>query len=239
MRRTMPGAMRAPAAAARTPAGDATSERSARLKRHFDANSRRLAAASRACTPVHPCASASSAAAAASSAAADGKAQSVAGHRIDESGGVAREQQPLDVVAHDVDRERTEHDRVPDRRAAAEPVTQGRLRADRVAKQPRRIAEIAGPRRRSGQVAARPRQHQADVADASPDRRHPDVAAAADVHLAERRADRIVEVGADRPALRPGRVPREPQTERERGSPAIRGNHRPSRAADAGRRPSR
>ena len=56
-------------------------------------------------------------------------------------------------------------------------------------------------------------------------RRHADVAATADVHLAARRADRILEVGADRPALRPGRVPREPQTECERGPPAVRGNH--------------
>src|SRR5881227_3474117 len=41
----------------------------------------------------------------------DGEMQTITGHRIDETGGVAGEQQSVDRIGGDVDGKRTEHDR--------------------------------------------------------------------------------------------------------------------------------
>ncbi len=78
-------------------------------------------------------------------AAADREAQSVAGHRIDEAGGVAGEQQTVDRRGRDVDRERPEHDRRGDearagRAVAKQPVARQLARKERGRVRERRVS---------------------------------------------------------------------------------------------------
>ena len=167
--RRTPGASRAANAAASMPRGEATSARSARLKRHFPANSRRRSAASRAWTPVHPCSSACSAAVRRQLAAADREAQAVAGHRIDEPRRVAGEQQSIDGRAR---RRRPPADRG---RPAALPGARrqtGRAASDR----PRARASAAPWGPRSARSPAARRSHEADVGQSAGHRRDADVA---------------------------------------------------------------
>ena len=81
-----PGATRAPSAAASTPRGDDTSVRSARLKRHFPANGKPLVDAGP--SVLERLASRRGR----EFGAVNREPEAVAGHRIDEAGGVAGEQ---------------------------------------------------------------------------------------------------------------------------------------------------
>ena len=110
-------------------------------------------------------------------AALDREAQTIAGHRIDESGGVTCEEQPLDRRARRLHRQRTEdHGRCDEprvRKAIA------KLRGSRPAR-------ASGARRiRERRIAGSRRPHQAHIRQATRHRRHADVAVPAHVHLAE------------------------------------------------------
>ena len=112
-------------------------------------------------------------------AAADGEAQAVAGHRIDEAGGVAGEQQASAAARRaastasgpSTDRRATSRARAKRSRSSGSPPARScTRRADR-----------------ADRLAARGGLHQTDVGQPVGHRRHADVAAAPDVHLAELR----------------------------------------------------
>ena len=120
-------------------------------------------------------------------AAADREAQAVAGHRIDEPGRVAGEQQPVDRGAASTS-------------TASGPSTTGGPREPRVGERGRAAADRARSSRASSAAGSRSSASpgrdgldEADVGQAAGNRRDADVPPAPDVHLAERRVD-----GADR-----------------------------------------
>ncbi len=127
--------MRAPIAAASTANGEATSARSPRLNRHLPPNARRRSAARSAWTPAHPRASACNAGRGRQFSAVNREAQSVAGHRIDEAGRVAREQQAVDRGIPDVDGERSKHDGRTDEPGVGGAIAQQRIVGERAGQQ--------------------------------------------------------------------------------------------------------
>ena len=137
----------------------------------------------------------------------------------------------------DVDGQRTEHDGRAD--AAARP------QIDRAARH-RAPARRASARLRIAEraIAGPPGLHDADVGQAARHRRDADVAAGPHVHLARDREAASVdarrfEIGADRPAARPGGMPRQAQAERQRRAPAVGRDRHPRAQLAFERMPAR
>ena len=172
------------AAAADAAHGDATSARSARLNRHFARNARRAPARElrvRAIDRRLRPSSTSSRDRRGQLGARQREAQAVAGHRIDEAGRVAGQQQS--GLA---------------RRAAHPPPSGPSIAGGSTARASAKRADSAGSacryaversrrRRASGGIALRVRHDQAGVGQSARHRRDADVVAAPHVHLAERR----------------------------------------------------
>ena len=215
--RTAAGHRWAARAAQDTARGDATSPRKARFIRHFDRNAScraraSAAGASRTC-PSSSCDRDRGG----ELGATQREVQAVAGHRVDESGGIARQQQAGHACGRRVDRERTEHAGSRD-----EPRTREARASSRIAPQRCHRASAAGSRKRA---APRLRHDDAGVGEPSGHGRDADVVSAADVHFAEPgRRGHIVEVAADRPAARARRVVRDAELERKPGVASIRGD---------------
>ena len=247
----VPGKARSCGAAATAPArGDQrrpapptaprpTSRRSARLKRHLAANSRRRARGQadvraarsvRRAPPAPTCA--------ASSPPRTREAQAVAGHRIDEArprrrraAGPARRRRGASTASGpsttgaDVIRAPAKRSRSSDRRRSR---SSAPPRCDRGAR------SREPPRRRG-------HDHEQTLAQPARHRRDAEVAAAAHVHLAERRhAGDVLEVGADRPAARaradgaPGRAAARARERRPSAAMTSGAGTRTSRAVAAG-----
>ena len=156
-----------------------------------------------------------------------GKPQTVPGHRIDEPGGVAGLQEPLDGVRTHVNRQRAKHDRRCDEPGAREALAQHPIARQLAKQQFAGIAEHGGVVRpgRGFPRARLPRRHQAHVDEPVGKRRNADVPAAPHVHLAERHdAVHAFEIRADRPSPRAVGMPRQPQPERERGMASVCGD---------------
>ena len=173
----MPGATRAPVAAASTARGDATNARNARLNRHLPRKrSRRSRFES--CVDVGPSAlERPQRRRGREFRATGGKAEAVAGHRIDEPAGVAGSQQPVDRLTRAVNGERSEHDRRRDPPRGCRALAQDRIARQLAIKQASGVAKIGicGPRG----------SHQADVRQPARHRRDADVPSPPDVHLSE------------------------------------------------------
>ena len=160
--------------------------------------------------------------------AAHREAQAVAGHRIDEAGGVAGEQQAGHAGRAGVDGERAEDRRRGDPARARGTRAEHGVRGDVPLEQPRRIREALARRRDQADVG------QAGVAE----RRDADVVRPAHVHLPHRvEPGDALEVGADGPAARRRRMAREPEREGERGSAAVGGDRHRAPARGCAPRP--
>ena len=106
--RASPGAHSAPCEATRIASGEPASARSARLKRHFDANSRRRRRASSTWASGSAVFEGGERRLRGQFPAAEREAQPVAGHRIDEPGGITGEEQAGRAAGRALDGERAE-----------------------------------------------------------------------------------------------------------------------------------
>ena len=151
-------------------------------------------------------------------AAAHREPHSVAGHRVDESRGIAGQQQTRIANRLAVHRERTERRDFGDLPRAHEAGGQQRIAAHR--QMNNRVGVHALRAEYVLQLA-----HDADVHDVAGKRRDADVAVGADVHLPVRRdAFDIGEIGAECPAFRRGGVAGEPHAEGQLRMTAVGGD---------------
>ena len=126
----MPGATRALIAITLTRRGVPTSRRSRRLTPYFVPKARARASASRAAASMPAILERGERRVGGELGAAHREAQAVAGHRIDEAGGVAGEQQPGHAGRAGVDRERAEDRRRGDAARARGPRAEHGIRGE-------------------------------------------------------------------------------------------------------------
>ena len=151
--------------------------------------------------------------------AAHRESQAVTGHRIDEAGGVARQEQAGQLRAANLDGQRSQHNRRMREPGAREPIAQQRVAGQLRREQRCRIAKRL--------VARARRLDETHVGEAAGDRGHADVAPEPDVHFAQRRqAAGVLVVGADGPAPGPRRMAGEAEREGQRRSPPVGGDRR-------------
>ncbi len=159
MAATRPGATRAPAAAASTAPGEATSARSSAVEPPLGGELAASPLGERRVDAGPAVLERREGGFGGQFAAAHGEAEPVAGHRIDEAGGVARDQQSVDRPRPGVHGERAEDGRRLHGARAGESVAQQvdrrRFRGRR-ARPDRRAAESPGPDGSTTQTFARP-----------------------------------------------------------------------------------
>jgi len=176
--------------------------------------------------------------------------QSVTGHRIHETGGVACEQEPRASGTGRVDGKRAEHGHRGDPSRVRESAAQVRITGNRVRDQVRETSPWGELCRRPLMVSAsriqmwklRPGEasHDADVGEATSQRCDTEVPVGSNVHLATlRQAGHAVEVGAKCPATRACGKPREAEQRSQSRRPAVSRNHhgRTNLVIDATRSP--